>query len=53
MTADERAREGMYLAFQYPVAIPGVSVSNFLRATVKARRGMDVPVKEFKKKLKK
>ena len=52
MTADERARQGMYLAFQYPVAIPGVSVSNFLRATVKARRGVDVPVKEFRKELK-
>ncbi len=52
MTADERARSGMYLAFQYPVAIPGVSVSNFLRATVKARRGGDLPVKEFRKELK-
>lgn len=52
MTADERARAGMYLAFQYPVSIPGVSVSNFLRATVKARRGVDVPVKEFRKELK-
>jgi Fe-S cluster assembly ATP-binding protein len=52
MTADERARAGMYLAFQYPVAIPGVSVSNFLRASVKAVRGQDVPVKEFRKELK-
>ena len=52
MTADERARSGMYLAFQYPVAIPGVSVSNFMRATVKARRGKDIPVKEFRKELK-
>jgi Fe-S cluster assembly ATP-binding protein len=52
MTADERARSGMYLAFQYPVAIPGVSVSNFLRATVKARRGGELPVKEFRKELK-
>ncbi|MBX9688178.1 MAG: Fe-S cluster assembly ATPase SufC [Candidatus Obscuribacterales bacterium] len=52
MSADERARHGMYLAFQYPVAIPGVSVSNFLRATVKARRGGDIPVKEFRKELK-
>lgn len=51
MTADERAREGMYLAFQYPVAVPGVSVSNFLRAAVKAIRGQDVPVKEFRKEL--
>lgn len=52
MSADERARKGMYLAFQYPVAIPGVSVSNFLRATVKARRGGELPVKEFRKELK-
>lgn len=52
METDARARAGMYLAFQYPVAIPGVTVSNFLRATVKARRGQDVPVKEFRKELK-
>jgi Fe-S cluster assembly ATP-binding protein len=52
MPVDERARSGVYLAFQYPVAIPGVSVSNFLRAAVKARRGKDVPVKEFRKELK-
>lgn len=52
MSADERSRAGMYLAFQYPVAIPGVSVSNFLRATVKARRGQDIPVKVFRKELK-
>lgn len=52
MPVDQRARSGIYLAFQYPVAIPGVSVSNFLRASVKARRGTDVPVKEFRKELK-
>jgi Fe-S cluster assembly ATP-binding protein len=52
LPVDERSRSGMYLAFQYPVAIPGVSVSNFLRASVKARRGVDVPVKEFRKELK-
>lgn len=52
MRVDERARSGIYLAFQYPVAIPGVSVSNFLRTTVKARRGKDIPVKEFRKELK-
>lgn len=52
MSTDERARRGIYLAFQYPVAIPGVSVSNFLRATVKARRAADIPVKEFRKELK-
>jgi Fe-S cluster assembly ATP-binding protein len=52
MPTDERARRGMYLAFQYPVAIPGVSVSNFLRAAVKARRGIDVPIKDFRRELK-
>lgn len=52
LTVDERSRTGIYLALQYPVAIPGVSVSNFLRAAVKARRGGDVPVKEFRKELK-
>lgn len=38
MTPDERAKAGIALAFQYPVAIPGVSVSNFLRASVKGVR---------------
>ena len=52
LSPDERARKGMYLAFQYPVAIPGVSVSNFLRAALKAVRGQDTPVKEFRKELK-
>lgn len=52
LSTDERARKGMFLAFQYPVAIPGVSVSNFLRSTVKARRQVDIPVKEFRKELK-
>ncbi len=51
MPADARARAGIYLAFQYPVAIPGVSVSNFLRAAVKARRGTELTIKEFRKEL--
>jgi Fe-S cluster assembly ATP-binding protein len=51
MAADERARRGMFLAFQYPVAIPGVSVANVLRAAVNARRGAEVPVREFRKEL--
>ncbi len=38
MSAEERAREGMFLAFQYPVEIPGVSTSYFLRAAVNAIR---------------
>ena len=56
--ADERAQAGLFLAFQYPHAIPGVTVTNFLRqalnATRKARAGgVDdpVPVPEFRKQL--
>ncbi|MBS2009465.1 MAG: Fe-S cluster assembly ATPase SufC [Cyanobacteria bacterium SZAS TMP-1] len=52
MTPDERAKAGIGLAFQYPVAVPGVSVSNFLRQSVKSIRGKDIPVKEFRKELK-
>jgi Fe-S cluster assembly ATP-binding protein len=39
MSVDERARAGMFLAMQYPVEIPGVSVSNFLRTAATAVRG--------------
>src|SRR5947209_10324278 len=39
MTVDERARAGLFLAMQYPVEIPGVSVSNFLRTSATAIRG--------------
>jgi Fe-S cluster assembly ATP-binding protein len=39
MTVDERARAGMFLAMQYPVEIPGVTVSNFLRTAATAIRG--------------
>jgi len=52
LPTNERAKLGLALAFQYPVAIPGVSVSNFLRASVKAVRGKEVPVKEFRQELK-
>lgn len=48
---DEKARKGMFLAFQYPVAVPGVTVASFLRAAVSARRGQEVPVKEFRQQL--
>ncbi len=48
---DEKARRGMFLAFQYPVAVPGVTVASFLRAAVGAVRGADVPVREFRKEL--
>lgn len=39
MEADERCRAGLFLAFQYPVAVPGVSVANFLRTAVSNVRG--------------
>jgi Fe-S cluster assembly ATP-binding protein len=44
----ERARRGIFLCFQYPTALPGVQVANFLRHSVKAVRGGDVPAKEFR-----
>jgi Fe-S cluster assembly ATP-binding protein len=55
---DERSRAGIFLAFQYPVAIPGVTVANFLRTAVNARRratnpeDKGVPIPEFRKMLK-
>ena len=52
LKSDERAKLGLALAFQYPMAIPGVSVVNFLRATLRAVRGKDVPIKEFRQELK-
>src|SRR5512136_1166274 len=39
LTPDERARMGLFLAFQYPTSIPGVSLANFLRTAVDAVRG--------------
>ncbi len=50
---DERARRGIFLAFQYPSEIPGVTISNFLRTAVNARRdeGEEVDVFEFQKEL--
>src|SRR6266498_2064065 len=51
LTPDERARLGMFLAMQYPVEVPGVSVTNFLRTAVNAVRGEDVPVRQFAKDL--
>ena len=49
---DERARQGIFLALQYPTAIPGVTVANFLRAALKARFGNEVPLKEFRRRIK-
>ncbi len=49
--ADERARAGLFLAFQYPVAVPGVTLVNFLRQALNAKRGTDVPIREFRELL--
>ena len=51
LTPDERARAGVFLAMQYPVEVPGVSLTNFLRTAVNAVSGEDVPVREFMKRL--
>jgi len=53
LSADERGRKGLFLAFQYPMAIPGVSVANFLRMALTARRKemgeeKPLPPKEFR-----
>jgi Fe-S cluster assembly ATP-binding protein len=41
MEPDERARLGVYLAFQYPTVVPGVTMANFLRTALNAKRGYD------------
>jgi Fe-S cluster assembly ATP-binding protein len=58
MEADERAHRGLFLAFQYPHAVPGVTVTAFLRSAInalrKARAGGEddpVPIPEFRKEL--
>jgi Fe-S cluster assembly ATP-binding protein len=58
MGADERAQRGLFLAFQYPHAVPGVTVTSFLRSALnairKARAGGEddpVPIPEFRKEL--
>lgn len=58
LEADERSRMGVFLAFQYPVAIPGVTVANFLRSAINSRRRVEnpddkgMPIPEFRKMLK-
>ena len=57
MATEERSRLGLFLAFQYPVAIPGVTVANFLRTAMNAHRkaknpdDKGVPIPEFRKLL--
>lgn len=58
LEADERSRLGLFLAFQYPVSVPGVTVANFLRSAINARRKADNPddpgisIPEFRRLLK-
>lgn len=52
LETEKKARKGLFLAFQYPVAVPGVTVSNFLRSAVKARFGEE-RVSKFRQELKK
>ncbi|GAB4475115.1 MAG: Fe-S cluster assembly ATPase SufC [Anaerolineae bacterium] len=58
LEADERSRMGLFLAFQYPVAIPGVTLANFLRQAINARRkavdpeDKGMPIPEFRRLLK-
>src|SRR4051795_2149358 len=52
MTVDERARAGLFLAMQYPVEVPGVSTSNFLRTAATAVRGEAPPVRKWVKEVK-
>jgi Fe-S cluster assembly ATP-binding protein len=52
MTPDQRAKAGIFLAFQYPTAIPGVTIANFLRTSLKGVRQSDVPVREFRQLVK-
>jgi len=51
LTPDKRAKLGMFLAFQYPVEVAGVSLGNFLRSAVKASRGDGLSAMEFRKQL--
>lgn len=51
MGADERAREGLFLAFQYPTVIPGLPVAAFLKKAAEAYRGEELSVREFQKEL--
>lgn len=48
---NERAAKGLFLAMQYPTAVPGVTMVNFLRAALKGVQGRDVPIREFRQRL--
>jgi len=48
---DERSRRGLFLGFQYPVAVPGVTVAGFIKAALEARSDEPLSVFDFRKKL--
>jgi Fe-S cluster assembly ATP-binding protein len=52
LTADERARRGLFLALQYPTEVPGVSVVNFLRTAYKSVKGEEINALQFRKHMK-
>lgn len=52
LAPNERAKLRLFLGFQYPVAVPGVTVANFLRSSLKAVRGEEVPSSQFRKLIK-
>jgi len=52
LTADERAKRGLFLAMQYPVEVPGVSVVNFLRTAYKSLKGEEISALAFRKHMK-
>ena len=52
LTVDQRARAGLFLAMQYPVEVPGVSMSNFLRSAATAVRGEAPPIRKWVKEVK-
>ena len=47
LAVDERARKGLFLAYQYPAEVPGVTNSDFIRSAMKATSGKDVPLFSF------
>jgi Fe-S cluster assembly ATP-binding protein len=51
MTPDERARKGFFLGFQYPVAVPGVTVAGFIKAALEARQDTPLSLMAFRRKL--
>ncbi|MGH7577065.1 MAG: Fe-S cluster assembly ATPase SufC, partial [Longimicrobiales bacterium] len=52
LEVDERAREGLFLAFQYPVDIPGVSIANFLRTALQSKHpDREIDVFDFQEEL--